>query len=94
MKKFADNEKMAEVGGGGGEEMGQDFSMEELIMMKTMFLALETAVDEIDAIGGKTFPGSHIFEILAKAEVNISLYFIVFFSFCQSPWLYVDCAMT
>lgn len=74
MKKYGEIEKMNETGF--GEELSQDFTMDELIMLKTMFLALEAAVDEIQLPApnnsekpGRTFPGTQIFEILAKAQV-------------------------
>lgn len=74
MKKYGEIEKMNEAGS--GEELSQDFTMDELIMLKTMFLALEAAVDEIHLPApnngeksGRTFPGTQIFEILSKAQV-------------------------
>lgn len=75
MKKYVEIEKLND--GGSGEELSQDFTVDELVMLKTMFLALEAAVDEIQLPAsnngeksGRTFPGTQIFEILAKAQVR------------------------
>jgi regulator of telomere elongation helicase 1 len=53
-----------------GDTTRPDFSAEELCILKTMFLELEKAVDDIPVeSGGSTFHGSFIIDILAKAEV-------------------------
>lgn len=52
---------------------GRDFNVEELAMLKTIFLAIEKAIDDLELQGqSKTFPGSYIFRILDKADVSIS----------------------
>ncbi|XP_054269334.1 regulator of telomere elongation helicase 1 homolog [Macrosteles quadrilineatus] len=59
----------------------KDFSLEDLCVLKAMFLSLENAVDEVelDTVKdgpdkgkktGKTFPASYIFELLSKAEIT------------------------
>lgn len=52
----------------------KDFSSEDLIILKTMFLELEKAIDSIQILKrdeGDTHPGSYIFDLLAKAEVSL-----------------------
>lgn len=81
MKKFAD-----EMNTESGEETVKDFSAEDLYILKTMFLALEAAIDEIQLKtvtdegydkGKKslTMPGSFIFDLLLKAEVSYNLHY-------------------
>uniref|UniRef100_A0A1B6HRV6 Regulator of telomere elongation helicase 1 homolog n=1 Tax=Homalodisca liturata TaxID=320908 RepID=A0A1B6HRV6_9HEMI len=77
MKKFSDNLNQESDG-----DTELDFKLEDLCLLKTMFLALEKAVDEIelDTVkeegpnkgkkAGRTFPGSYIFELLGKAEIQ------------------------
>ncbi|XP_046686834.1 LOW QUALITY PROTEIN: regulator of telomere elongation helicase 1 homolog, partial [Homalodisca vitripennis] len=77
MKKFSDNLNQESDG-----DTEMDFKMEDLCLLKTMFLALEKAVDEIelDTVkeegpnkgkkAGRTFPGSYIFGLLGKAEIQ------------------------
>lgn len=51
----------------------KDFTPEDLCILKTMFLELEKAVDDIKITKrdeGETFPGGYIFELFGKAEVN------------------------
>jgi len=53
-----------------GDTTRPDFSAEELCILKTMFLELEKAIDDIPVeSGGSTFHGSFILDLLAKAEV-------------------------
>jgi hypothetical protein len=53
-----------------GDTTRPDFSAEELCILKTMFLELEKAIDDIPVeSGGSTFHGSFIIDLLAKAEV-------------------------
>lgn len=51
----------------------KDFTSEELIYLKTIFMLIEKAIDEIELTDkkSKTFPGSFIFTILEKAQVMI-----------------------
>ncbi|XP_046666783.1 LOW QUALITY PROTEIN: regulator of telomere elongation helicase 1 homolog [Homalodisca vitripennis] len=90
MKKFSDNLNQESDG-----DTEMDFKMEDLCLLKTMFLALEKAVDEIelDTVkeegpnkgkkAGRTFPGSYIFGLLGKAELRkLSLQL-------AGPWLSV-----
>jgi regulator of telomere elongation helicase 1 len=53
-----------------GDTTRPDFSAEELCILKTVFLELEKAIDDIPVeSGGSTFHGSFIIDLLAKAEV-------------------------
>lgn len=51
----------------------KDFTADELILLKTIFMIIEKAIDEIELPDkkSKTFPGSYIFDILKKAEVSV-----------------------
>ncbi|KDR13998.1 Regulator of telomere elongation helicase 1-like protein [Zootermopsis nevadensis] len=54
-----------------GDTTKPDFSAEELCILKTMFLELEKAIDDIPVeSGGSTFYGSFIIDLLAKAGVT------------------------
>jgi hypothetical protein len=56
-----------------GDATKPDFSPEELCILKTMFLEMEKAIDDIPVeSGGSTFDGSFIVELLAKAQVDSS----------------------
>lgn len=49
----------------------KDFTCDDLCVLKTMMLALEKALDEIELNrDGCTFPGGFIFELLSKAEIK------------------------
>ena len=51
----------------------KDFTPEDLCILKTMFLELEKAIDEISLKNreeGETLPGGFIFELLEKASVS------------------------
>jgi hypothetical protein len=53
-----------------GDGTQPDFSPEELCILKTMFLELEKAIDDMPVESdGSTFHGGFIVELLAKAEV-------------------------
>lgn len=55
------------------ESAQKDFTPEDLCILKTMFLALEKAIDNIQLskpMEGETFPGGFIFELLGKAELT------------------------
>lgn len=56
----------------GENSQPKDFTPDDLCTLKTIFLALERAVDAIPVKPGDgiTFDGGHIFELLAKAEIN------------------------
>ncbi|KAJ8675354.1 hypothetical protein QAD02_011140 [Eretmocerus hayati] len=50
-----------------------DFSAEDLCILKAMFLELEKAIDSIEIKKrdeGDTYPGSYIFELLSKADIS------------------------
>lgn len=51
----------------------QDFTQDDVALLKEMMLSLEQAIDQIEIpdLGGQTFPGGYIFEFLAKANVNL-----------------------
>lgn len=55
-----------------------DFTIDDLILLKEIFLALEKAIDEIQITksDGDTFQGGYIFSLLEKANV----YFWVLFN--------------
>ncbi|XP_047352606.1 regulator of telomere elongation helicase 1 homolog [Vespa velutina] len=51
----------------------KDFTPEDLCILKTMFLTLEKAIDDIKITKqdeGETFPGGYIFELFGKAELT------------------------
>lgn len=50
----------------------KDFTPEDLCTLKTVFLALEKAVDDINVTPGDgvTFDGSYIFDLLSKAQIS------------------------
>lgn len=51
-----------------------DFTVDDIVNMKLMFLSLEKVVDEISLVAGSdTRSGAHIFLLLEKA--NVSPYF-------------------
>lgn len=54
----------------------KDFTMDDLVLLKEMFLSLEKAVDEITVKNpipgmGETFEGGYMFSLLEKANVGI-----------------------
>lgn len=55
------------------ENEGADFTVDDLTLLKEIFLSLEKAVDDVvlpNALGGgETFTGGYIFELLGKANV-------------------------
>lgn len=57
------------------ENEGSDFTVDDLTLLKEIFLSLEKAVDDIVlpnalAGGGETFTGGYIFTLLEKANVS------------------------
>lgn len=68
-----------------------DFTVEDLTLLKEIFLRLEKAIDETQITapgGGDTFPGGYIFGLLEKANVKhefiivngtVNLYLSLFF---------------
>ncbi|XP_063237440.1 regulator of telomere elongation helicase 1 homolog isoform X1 [Bacillus rossius redtenbacheri] len=49
----------------------RDFSPDDLCIMKTMFLEVEKAIDDITVAGdGSTYPGSFMFDLLGKVELT------------------------
>ncbi|XP_046394978.1 regulator of telomere elongation helicase 1 homolog [Ischnura elegans] len=77
MKDFGDLSQMnAQVFN--GEDTLKDFTMEELCILKTLFLALEDAVDSIEVRSGSkdedqsaTHPGSYMIDLLGKVGITI-----------------------
>jgi hypothetical protein len=63
-----------------GDATKPDFSPEELCILKTMFLEMERAIDDIPVeSNGSTFDGSFIIDLLAKAQVDrITLDFFLY----------------
>lgn len=58
----------------------KDFTADDLCLLKTMFMVIEKAVDDIKLTGNDSkksavFPGSYIFSILEKASVNNVLFY-------------------
>lgn len=51
----------------------RDFNQDDLCLLKTMFLELEKAIDDVQVNGeGSTYPGQYIYEILSKADLTAS----------------------
>lgn len=53
-----------------------DFTVDDLTLLKEIFLALEKTVDEVNlpnALEGQTFTGGYIFTLLEKANVSYRL---------------------
>ena len=51
---------------------GKDFNMDELALLKTAFMMIEKAIDDIELSNkSKTFEGSYIFRVLEKADVSM-----------------------
>lgn len=51
-----------------------DFTVDDLALLKELFLAFEKTVDEVklpNALAGETFTGGYIFSLLEKANVRI-----------------------
>lgn len=53
----------------------KDFTMDDLVLLKEMLLALETAIDDIPVKSntpgmGETFEGGYMFSLLEKANVS------------------------
>lgn len=50
-----------------------DFTVDDLALLKELFLAFEKTVDEVklpNALAGETFTGGYIFSLLEKANVR------------------------
>lgn len=50
-----------------------DFTVDDLSLLKEIFLSLEKTIDEVNlsnAMAGETFPGGYIFSLLEKANVS------------------------
>ncbi|XP_071452899.1 regulator of telomere elongation helicase 1 homolog [Hetaerina americana] len=77
MKDFGDLSQMsAQVFN--GEDTLKDFTMEELCILKTLFLTLEDAIDSIEVREGAkdedksaTHPGSYMIDLLGKVGITI-----------------------
>lgn len=62
-------------------EADKDFTIEDLVLLKEMLLALEKAIDEIvvsNVDDGQTYAGGYIFDLLARANVSEPSLFIIF----------------
>lgn len=76
MKKFQNDgeaDPMGDFGSGSSSGSGpKDFSLEDLCILKTIFLELEKALDAVKISGpdGQTFPGEFMLQLLAKAELT------------------------
>ncbi|KAG8237360.1 hypothetical protein J437_LFUL017594 [Ladona fulva] len=77
MKEFGDLTEMSAQVFNSGEDNLKDFTMEELCILKTLFLKLEDAVDSISVkesqnndMTGETFPGSFMVDLLAKVGIT------------------------
>lgn len=70
MRSFGDNsDEQLELSGDAVQP--KDFTADDLCVLKTMMLALEKTIDEINVTSeGTTFPGGFIFELLSKAEIK------------------------
>lgn len=66
-------------------QLPNDFTLDDLCVIKTMLLELEKEVNAIELpkavngpdrgkIIGTTFPGSYVFSLLGKAEVNAFIF--------------------
>jgi hypothetical protein len=70
MENLYENRESATEFSQSGDAAKPDFSPEELCILKTMFLELEKAIDDMQVESdGSTFDGGFIVELLAKAEV-------------------------
>lgn len=70
MENLYENRETATEFSQTGDSTKPDFSPEELCILKTMFLELEKAIDDMPVESdGSTFHGGFIVELLAKAEV-------------------------
>jgi len=70
MENLYENRETATEFSQTGDATKSDFSPEELCILKTMFLELEKAIDDMPVQSdGSTFHGGFIVELLAKAEV-------------------------
>ena len=70
MENLYENRETATEFSQTGDATKPDFSPEELCILKTMFLELEKAIDDMPVKSdGSTFHGGFIVELLAKAEV-------------------------
>lgn len=73
MKVLSENkEEGADFNGTLENSQPKDFTPEDLCTLKTIFLSLEKAIDEIDVKPGDgiTFDGSYIFDLLMKAQIH------------------------
>ena len=73
MKSMADEFSANEIFDDSQIPVPKDFSADDLCILKAMFLELEKGIDQIELkkVEGETFPGSFIFELLEKADVNL-----------------------
>lgn len=72
MKKFRENSDENTLDFSMGTSTPKDFGLEELCILKAMFLELEKALDAIPITkqDGETLPGEFMLELMAKADLN------------------------
>ncbi|XP_008552312.1 regulator of telomere elongation helicase 1 homolog [Microplitis demolitor] len=72
MKRLLEEEESPEIGFDNDKEAQKDFTADDLCLLKSIFLALESAIDAlvIKEPNGDTYPGSFIFELLESAELT------------------------
>jgi regulator of telomere elongation helicase 1 len=72
MKKFRDNDNNDGIMDILNPSVPKDFSLDDLCILKAMFLELEKAIDAIPITSpeGNTLPGEFMLEILAKADLS------------------------
>lgn len=64
---------IAPIGAGTNENDAPDFTVDDLTLLKEIFLNLEKTVDEIklpNPLNGETFTGGYIFSLLEMANVS------------------------
>lgn len=64
---------LAQIGADMENNDAPDFTVDDLTLLKEIFLALEKTVDEVNlpnAMAGETFTGGYIFSLLEKANVS------------------------
>ncbi|XP_031629001.1 regulator of telomere elongation helicase 1 homolog [Contarinia nasturtii] len=73
LNKMVNNDGSLAQIGSGMEENAPDFTVDDLTLLKEIFLNLEKTVDEIklpNALNGETFTGGYIFSLLEKANIT------------------------
>ena len=72
MKKFRDNTEDVLFDFNSSSSSPKDFTLDDLCILKAIFLELEKALDAVKLSGpdGNTFPGEFMLELLAKADLS------------------------